>query len=155
MNSTANLSHTQTPAQMRGVGLIEVLIAVLVLSIGLLGLAALQTRALANNETAFQRSVAVMESYSIADALRANPAGQPVSAFEIGMDDEAPTGTSFAATAVRSWRQNLEALLGEEATGSINCQNERCTISTRWNQERATQTADDDELQTLTLEVRI
>lgn len=140
---------------MRGVGLIEVLIAVLVLSIGLLGLAALQTRALANNETAFQRSVAVMESYSIADALRANPAGQPISAFEIGIDDEAPTGTSFAATAVSSWRQNLEALLGEEATGSINCQNERCTITTRWNQERATQTADDDELQTLTLEVRI
>lgn len=155
MNSTINRNHRLTPAQIRGVGLIEILIAVLVLSIGLLGLAALQTRALANNESAFQRSVAVMESYSIADALRANPAGQPVSAFEIGIDDDAPTGTSFAATAVSSWRQNLQGLLGEEATGSINCQNERCTISTRWNQARATQSTDDDELQTLTIEVRI
>ncbi|HER34421.1 MAG TPA: type IV pilus modification protein PilV, partial [Halothiobacillaceae bacterium] len=41
-----------------GVGLIEVLIAVLVLSIGFLGMAALQTKALSNNNSAMDRTQA-------------------------------------------------------------------------------------------------
>jgi len=54
--------------------MIEVLVAVLVLAIGLLGVAALQTNALKNNQSAFQRSQASMLAYYMMDAMRAREA---------------------------------------------------------------------------------
>ncbi|WP_329955485.1 type IV pilus modification protein PilV [Dyella choica] len=57
-----------------GVGLIEVLIAVLVLSIGFLAVAAMQARSLSTNNSAMVRSMATIASYSILDAMRADRA---------------------------------------------------------------------------------
>lgn len=56
----------------RGFTLVEVLIAVLVLSIGLLGLAGLQVSALQNNQSAFMRSQATALAYDLADRMRSN-----------------------------------------------------------------------------------
>ncbi len=55
-----------------GFTLIEVMIAVLVLSIGLLGLAGLQVAALQNNQSAFMRSQATALAYDLADRMRSN-----------------------------------------------------------------------------------
>ncbi|TVQ74653.1 MAG: type IV pilus modification protein PilV, partial [Oceanospirillales bacterium] len=55
-----------------GVSLIEILIALVVLSIGLLGMAALQTRTLSLNHSAYQRTQAVNLSYDIVDRMRSN-----------------------------------------------------------------------------------
>ena len=60
------------PRRARGMTLVEVLVALLVLSIGLLGIAALQTTGLRSTQTAGARSQAVMLSYDIIDRLRAN-----------------------------------------------------------------------------------
>ena len=49
--------------------LLEVLIAVLVLAIGLLGIAALQATALRNSQSSLERNQAVIASYTIADAM--------------------------------------------------------------------------------------
>ncbi len=56
----------------KGFTLIEVLVAVLVLAIGLLGLAALQTTAMKNNQSAFYRSQATQLAYDMADRMRVN-----------------------------------------------------------------------------------
>jgi type IV pilus assembly protein PilV len=56
----------------KGFGLIEVLIAVLVLSIGLLGLARLQMTGLRSAHSATQRMDAINLSYDIIDRMRAN-----------------------------------------------------------------------------------
>ena len=58
-----------------GFTLIEVMIAVLVLSIGLLGLAGLQVTALQNNQSSFTRSQATALAYDLADRMRANVPG--------------------------------------------------------------------------------
>lgn len=55
-----------------GFSLIEVLVAMVILAIGLLGLAALQASSLKNNQTAYYRGVATQLSYDIADRMRAN-----------------------------------------------------------------------------------
>ncbi len=65
-------SDPSASAPQRGVGLIEVLISLLVLSIGMLGLAGLQLFSLRNNQGAMERSMAVVETHSIADAMRAD-----------------------------------------------------------------------------------
>jgi type IV pilus assembly protein PilV len=57
-----------------GFSLLEVLVAVLVLSIGLLGVAALQAQSLRYNHEAYLRGQAVLLSYDMADRMRANSA---------------------------------------------------------------------------------
>lgn len=63
------------PKQDRGFTLIEVLVALLVLSIGLLGLAALQTTSLQLNTSSYQRTQATLLAYDIIDRMRANTTG--------------------------------------------------------------------------------
>ena len=55
-----------------GFTLLEVLVALVVLSIGLLGLAGLQLTSVTNTRDAYYRSQALMLSYDIADRMRAN-----------------------------------------------------------------------------------
>ena len=58
-----------------GFTLLEIMVAIVVLSLGLLGLAGLQAASLRNNQTAYYRSIATQQAYDIADRLRANLAG--------------------------------------------------------------------------------
>lgn len=58
-----------------GFSLIEVLVALAVLSVGLLGLAALQTTGLKFNHQSYERTQAVLQAYDIIDRIRANKSG--------------------------------------------------------------------------------
>jgi type IV pilus assembly protein PilV len=55
-----------------GFTLIEVLIAIIVLALGLLGLAGMEASSLASNQSAYNRSQATQMAYDIADRMRAN-----------------------------------------------------------------------------------
>ena len=71
MKSPLILSHKN---QQSGFTLLEVLITLLILAIGLLGLAGLQAIGLNQNLSAYHRSQATQAAYSIADRIRANQA---------------------------------------------------------------------------------
>ena len=62
----------RSPGQ-AGMSLIEVLVTVLVLSVGLLGIAALQFVSKRSNFEALQRTTATMLAYDILERMRANP----------------------------------------------------------------------------------
>lgn len=55
-----------------GFNLIEVMIALVIISVGLLGLAGLQVSSLQQNQSAYYRSQATLFAYDIADRMRAN-----------------------------------------------------------------------------------
>ncbi len=55
-----------------GFTLIEVLVALVVLAVGLLGLAALQVMSLKYNQTTYNRNQATVIAYDLADRMRAN-----------------------------------------------------------------------------------
>lgn len=75
----------------RGFTLLEVLVAIVVLAVGLLGLAGLQMLSLNYNQTALQRSTAVLQAYDLADRIRANVVGaRTASNYIFG-------GTNYAA----------------------------------------------------------
>ncbi len=79
-------------ARQRGTSLVEVLVAVLVMGIGVLGVSAMQMVSLQNNRSALIRSEAVALGYDLLDRIRANPIG-PVSgqAYDgLAMGDEPP-----------------------------------------------------------------
>jgi type IV pilus assembly protein PilV len=97
-----------------GFTLLEVLIALLILSIGLLGLAALQTTGLRSTQMASMRTQATQVVYDITDRMRANPAGVAAGEYVIALA-EAPADTSAAGTALNDlteWRDRVEKLPG-------------------------------------------
>jgi len=72
--------HNEGCHQM-GFSLIEVLVALLILSFGLLGLAALQTIGLKYNHESYQRTQAVLQAYDIIDRIRANNAARAAGSY--------------------------------------------------------------------------
>jgi type IV pilus assembly protein PilV len=90
----------QSPRKQCGFTLLEVLIALLILSIGLLGLASLQTNGLRSNQMASMRTTATQLAYDIADRMRANPGGVDAQNYVIASgaaDPTIPTGESCEA----------------------------------------------------------
>lgn len=115
--------------------MVEVLIAAVVLSIGMLGLAGLQMRTLRNNQSALERASAVVEIHAMADALRADRINASNEMFDIALGAADPTGATFAAVVVRDWRANLRTELGVNATSAVDCNSSfRCVITVRWEE---------------------
>lgn len=132
------MHSTLLPLHQRGVSLLEVLIAVVVLSLGLLGLAGLQMTALRNNQSAFDRSNAVMLTYSIADIMRSSIGVADGGGFDIA-SDATPTGSEFAPSQITAWRTRIKDSLGDAATGAISCAALVCTITIEWDDSRGLQ----------------
>lgn len=118
-----------------GVSLLEVMIAMLVLSFGLLGLASLQMTTLRNNQSSFESSRAIMAVYSVADIIRADQDGQGAISLS----------NAFTKERLATWQESLEDHLGEGATGSVQCTptsttpivgdpfiSNRCTVTISW-----------------------
>lgn len=118
-----------------GIGLIEVLITVLVLAIGLLGLAALQQASIRNNQSAMERTIGVVQSYSITEAIRADPDSAKSGRFNVAIG-ATPTGSTFPANILTMWRNELKQNLGDAATGSVACTATNCTVIIQWDDSR-------------------
>ena len=61
---------TQQTSNSSGFTLLEVMVAMVIFSVGMLGLAGIQALALQNNNTAYMRTIAMQQSYNMADLLR-------------------------------------------------------------------------------------
>jgi len=80
MNMHINIIHKQT-----GFSLIEALVAFLILSVGMLGIASLQTMSLKSGHTAALRTVAVVKVDEILESMRSNPTA--VASYAAGTGD--------------------------------------------------------------------
>jgi type IV pilus assembly protein PilV len=95
----------------RGTTLIETLVALLVLSIGLLGIAGMQMTSLQNNRGAHLRSQAQVLAYDIADRMRANRTAAITGlGYTIGFGATA-TGSTVMAADLNTWKQSLAITL--------------------------------------------
>jgi len=128
-----------------GVGLVEVLIAILILSFGMLGLAAMQATTLRNSQSAMQRSQAVIQTYSILDAMRANLAVARIGGYNLPANTcTAPDRDSLPTKDLADWIDALHAHVDPNACGSVQCGSHDCTITVQWDDSRATHSADAD-----------
>jgi type IV pilus assembly protein PilV len=73
MKAKIQLLRPFSPSREQGSTLIEVLVAIFVLSLGLLGIAGLQSMAMKLNQTALSRSIATVYAENAMDILRSNP----------------------------------------------------------------------------------
>ncbi len=126
----------------QGFSLVEVLVTVVVMSVGLLGIAGLQLTSLKNNDSAFIRSRSAIYTYNLIDYMRANRQSALAGDYNIGLsalsDLTAPSGTpTIAETDRYSWYQHLDASL-PNAKAAINCDaNAICVVKVEWNDSHA------------------
>jgi len=122
----------------RGTTLIEVLVALVVLSVGLLGIAALQMTSLRNNRGAHLRSQAQVLAYDIADRMRANRDVALANAYVITMTGT-PAGTGLVLTDLQEWKNTLAAVL-PGGNGEIVRVGEMFRITIQWTDTLGLQT---------------
>lgn len=121
----------------RGLSMIEVLIALVVLAIGLLGTAAMQTLSLEGTANANSRSVAFYLANDVIDRMRANSAGETAGDYS-DVSKAATTANCSAAAGctakemafndLQEWQTSIATLLpggvgtisGPAATGNAN-----------------------------------
>lgn len=127
------------PGRMRGVSLIEVMVSVLVLAVGLLGIAAMQSLALRGGEGSLESSQAVMQSTSIIEAMRANRAAAASYNTTGGMKCSAVGGSGLAGADVDAWIASLKNTVGNDAAtcGQIQGCPDACVVTVQWNDTRA------------------
>lgn len=71
-----------------GTSLVEVLIAVSILSFGILGIARMQTSAITSTSLAYQYSQAALLAQSIAEDIRANPVAAAAGFYQVSPDGD-------------------------------------------------------------------
>ncbi|HEV7123607.1 MAG TPA: type IV pilus modification protein PilV [Rhodanobacter sp.] len=112
----------QVRLRQRGVSLIEVLVAVLVFSIGLIGLAGLVVMSTRSTHVGYLRTQATFLANNMAERMSANPAAvwtkgydstaYPVSAGTVGCDATAPCDAAgIAVHDQQIWSAQLKAFL--------------------------------------------
>ena len=82
-----------TPKRARGFSLVELLVAVLIMGVGVLGVTGLQMVSLQNNRDALLRSEALQMGYDIMDRIRVNSTGNYAILFD---DDPVAPNDCFA-----------------------------------------------------------
>lgn len=140
MQTIRRNSFYGSPANMRGVGLVEVLVAVLVLAIGLLGIAALQATTLRNSQSSIERTLAVVQTYTILDAMRANLNAARGGGYNMASTCAPPALDGTLITSDKNfWLTTVQANLGSTACGAVACTAASvCTITVTWDDSRGT-----------------
>lgn len=152
---SANIAKRQ-----RGTSLVEVLVAVVVLAVGMLGVAGMQASALRNNQAAYERSVATFLANSITERMAANRTGALAGDYNTGLSASCPTpgGGTLASQDLTDWITEIRSpgMLGPTACGAVNCALvggvRVCQITLQWTDQRSAVTG--TETNQLVLEVR-
>jgi type IV pilus assembly protein PilV len=98
---------------MQGFTLLEVLVALFILSFGLLGIAGLQLTALQQSQDSYAQSLAVIQLFSMQERLRANKSAETRN------------------RELADWNASNARLLSH-GKGSYQCQANVCVITIRW-----------------------
>lgn len=135
-----------------GFTMIEALVALLVLSIGLLGLAGLQTTGLRFNHSAYLRSQATTLAYAMIDRMRANRGTANAGTYNLSFGSTLSGATAcsgasatcdantLAAYERQDWLAQVQAILpvsdGSIVTGVGAGGRPIATITIRWDDSR-------------------
>lgn len=136
--------HTTPPRRQQphtavsGFTLLEVLVAIFILTIGLLGLASLQIAGTRNTNSAYMRSQASVLAYDLADRIRANRIGDYITPLPNGTQRNAclsTTGCSadnMAENDIFEW-QNAIATALPLGSGTVSLNSGVYTLSITWD----------------------
>lgn len=125
-------------AHQAGVTLVEILVTVVLISVGLLGIAALQMASLRGNQEAHVRAQASVLAADILDRMRANSLAFRAGEYDASYNGTGTTGTR-AGGDLTSWQGAIDRTLtgsASDAAGRIQRNGNVATVTVRWS-ERA------------------
>lgn len=134
------MTNRRTPSLARksqqGFSLIEVMISVLILAVGVLGLAALQAVALKNSGGSASRTQAAIQTYSMMDIIRANRDNIGIYNTNIYVEGDG----SGADGTLMGWLDGLKTSVAPDAKGKVVCiaDTMTCSVGVQWSDERTT-----------------
>ncbi len=132
------------PRQVWGIGLIEVMVSVVVLAVGLLGIAAMQSMALRGGQGSLESTQAVMGTNSMMEAIRANRT--QANAYNMAMTCAAPTGLGVVGNDQVAWINALKTTIGSGVGDTTTCGQiagcdvdnaTNCSITVQWDDTRS------------------
>lgn len=122
-----------------GFSLIEVMIAVLVLGVGLLAFAMLQTMSVRFTQSANKRTQAANVSYDLLDQMRVNriAAANYAGDYAASQTNCASAPTTVGAASYRTtWQCRLFSALGPGARARVTYVDGEATVAVTWGDER-------------------
>jgi type IV pilus assembly protein PilV len=158
---THSILQTPRPARQRGFSLIEVMVAVIIIAVGMLGIAKMQALGLSTTESSGTRSLVAIETASLAASMHINRdywvAGPPPPSFTVAVavgsspvitdptntlsvtqncaSTTACTASQVAAYDVQQWAAALTQVV-PAALATVTCNNTAtplsCTIQVVW-----------------------
>ncbi len=123
----------------RGFTLLEVLVALLVFSLGILGLAALQTYSVKTNQSAHLRSQATALANMMMDDIRANRVNiaNYYSDSYVAYDcATAPADSPIATHDLQAWRKQISCALPEGRGAVAPIGDDEVAVCIRWSDAR-------------------
>lgn len=123
--------------------LVEVMVAMVIFSVGLLGLAGLQSLGMQNNQTAYFRTVAIQQAYNMTDRMRNNIVAVNTGAYSALTTTTPAVGTNCVTNTCTpaalanfdhfEWNTNNAAQL-PQGRGSVTLNAGQYVICIMWNE---------------------
>jgi type IV pilus assembly protein PilV len=124
----------------RGFSLIEVMVTMLLLSIGMLGIAGIIVTNMKNNQSAYARGQATMLVADIVDRMRANRGAAEVSPspYELALATTPAAGGGVPGEDLRQWRTAVAAAVPSGVGAvAVDAATRNVTVTIQWDDSRA------------------
>ena len=137
MKATLACSRSARKAHTAGFSMLEMLVSIIVLTMGLLSVAGLNARSLAANDSSGYRASAGQLAMRISDAMRANRDATFRGDYVLTMGQAAPAASTKAGADLTSWKTALSALPAGDGSVAYSNATRQATVIVRWNDQRA------------------
>jgi len=136
MKMMMKISNKSLRVNQCGTSMLEVLVSIVVVALGLLGFAGLQTLSIKSNNTAYYRSQATMLAYDMIDRMRANKALALASSYDMAENNiPASAGGTVLENDKYEWKTNIASSLpGGKGSVSVDL-NRKITITLKWDDD--------------------
>lgn len=128
-----------------GFTLLEIMVAMVIFAVGMLGLAGIQALSLENTSSSYSRSQAVLLAYDMVDRMKANPTAGNNYEIAVGTNVATPAklcnsvacnDNEMATFDHWQWKTALPDLLLSGAGQVVNTAGTSYTITVHWDEDR-------------------
>lgn len=138
--------HFEGTQKQQGFSLLEVMIAIFITAIGVLGAAAMQLNALKYTDSSRLTSQASFIVYDVIDRIRANADPVQLAQYELANLDSAPSvANSVLTTDLKDFANAVASL--PEGEGAIDVDGSEVTVALSWSEGRAGGADDEGNIQ--------